>query len=271
MKTLTIVGFLVVCLCGVVAVGAATAAADGGDGASAPGSLDFGQCMETVMALDFNNPACFKKVLVKVLGIAVIAGSFTFKVPQIKKLMDAQDATGISFMATYVEVLCYGSVLVYHVLLGSPLSAYGENAIITMQQFVIVLLLWKYSGTSVAHMGCVAAGIAGVFAFEFTVPPQFQQYIFLATIPAFSAARIPQIIANFQNGHTGQLALITLLIGFAGSLVRVFTSLEEVDDPFVALSFVLGAVWNTILLLQVFYYWEATNQKLAAIQAKKAS
>ena len=65
------------------------------------------------------------------------------------------------------------------------------------------------------------------------------------------------------------MALITLGMGFAGSLARVFTSLEEVEDLQVALSFVLGAVWNTILLVQVFLYWNKTNEVLAAIKDAK--
>ena len=36
-----------------------------------------------------------------------------------------------------------------------------------------------------------------------------------------------------------------------------------------ALSFVLGAVWNTILLVQVFLYWNKTNEVLAAIKDAK--
>lgn len=251
----------------------------------------------------------------KLLGFAIIAGAFTFKVPQIKKLVDAQEARGLSFLSTYVETASFGSVVVYHVLMGNPVSAWGENAIIMVQQVVLLALMWKYTSTSTGHMALVGAGIVGLFAFELSLPKEHwcvphphpacarvsrayavcttrrrlvvhrpltphtcvraprlrgptghRHYIFAATIPAFSAARIPQIYENFKNGHTGLLALITVFMGFAGSVARVFTSLEEVTDMQVAVSFVLGAVWNTILLLQIFWYWNRTNE----VMAKKA-
>lgn len=205
----------------------------------------------------------------KLLGFAVIAGAFSFKLPQIKKLVDAQDATGLSFMSTYVESACYLTVAMYHILQGNPVSAWGENAIISVQNVVLIAYMWKFTSASSTHVIAAVVGFVALLAFELSLPAEYHSYLFSATIPAFSAARIPQIIENFRNGHTGQLALITLGMGFAGSLARVFTSLEEVEDLQVALSFVLGAVWNTILLVQVFLYWNKTNEVLAAIKDAK--
>jgi len=36
---------------------------------------------------------------------------------------------------------------------------------------------------------------------------------------------------NYQNKSTGQLALITVLLAWAGNVARVFTTLQEVKDP----------------------------------------
>jgi len=201
--------------------------------------------------------------------MVVIAGSFTYKVPQIQKLLKAGDATGVSLMSTYIETACYMSVMVFHLLQGNPVSAWGENAIITVQQVVLVLVLWKYNKCSALHIFLVAAGFAVMLTVEYSLPADQQSYIFSATIPAFSGARIPQIIENFRNGHTGQLALITLGMGFFGSIARVITSLAEVKDLQVALSFVLGFVWNAILLVQMLVYWNKTNQVMEQLAAKK--
>lgn len=264
---------LAVVACGLVALVAAGSDADAKD----PTALS--ECVQDVVFnLNLGNLTCMKMLLVKFLGFAVIAGSFTYKVPQIKKLVDAGDATGVSLTSTYIELLCLGSVIMFHVLQGNPVSAWGENAVIAVQQVVLVYLLWKYKQCSAAHIAVVVAAFAAVAFVELNLTPQHQPYIFSATIPAFSAARIPQVWENFSNGHTGQLALITVFMGFAGSMARVFTSLAEVDDVQVAVSFVLAAMWNSILLLQILFYWGATQKFLdsakearAAAQAKKDS
>ena len=35
-----------------------------------------------------------------------------------------------------------------------------------------------------------------------------------------------QVIANFRNGHTGQLSAVTVFMLAAGSLARIFTSIQ---------------------------------------------
>jgi mannose-P-dolichol utilization defect protein 1 len=42
-----------------------------------------------------------------------------------------------------------------------------------------------------------------------------------------------------------------------GSLSRIFTTLQEVDDKLILYGFVAGFVLNAILAAQVVYYWNA--------------
>jgi mannose-P-dolichol utilization defect 1 len=68
------------------------------------------------------------------------------------------------------------------------------------------------------------------------------------TIPA----RLPQIWINFTNGHTGQLAFLTVFLSMGGAIVRVFTTIKELGptDPQVY-GFAVGASLSFILFLQV--------------------
>ncbi|KAE9588400.1 putative mannose-P-dolichol utilization defect 1 protein [Lupinus albus] len=43
----------------------------------------------------------------------------------------------------------------------------------------------------------------------------------------FLFARIPQIWQNFSNKSTGELSFLTSFMNFGGSMVRVFTSIQE--------------------------------------------
>ena len=57
------------------------------------------------------------------------------------------------------------------------------------------------------------------------------------------------------------------LIGFQvvnyllGSLSRIFTTLQEVDDPLILKGFIAGFALNLVLFLQVVYYWNAPASK----------
>ena len=64
-----------------------------------------------------------------------------------------------------------------------------------------------------------------------------------------------QIVANFQNGHTGQLSFIMVLLLFLGALARIFTTIQETGDSVMLVSFLVSSALNATLVLQVLYYW----------------
>lgn len=47
----------------------------------------------------------------------------------------------------------------------------------------------------------------------------------------------------------------------AGSLSRIFTTLQEVDDKLILYGFISGFALNAILALQMVYYWNAPSAK----------
>ena len=42
--------------------------------------------------------------------------------------------------------------------------------------------------------------------------------------------KLIQAATNYKNGHTGQLSAITVFLLTAGSLARIFTSIQETGD-----------------------------------------
>lgn len=47
----------------------------------------------------------------------------------------------------------------------------------------------------------------------------------------------------------------------AGSLSRIFTTLQEVDDKLILYGFISGFALNLVLAVQMIYYWNAPSQK----------
>jgi mannose-P-dolichol utilization defect 1 len=69
------------------------------------------------------------------------------------------------------------------------------------------------------------------------------------------ASKLPQILTVYRQGGTGQLSAFAVFNYLAGSLSRIFTTLQEVDDRLILYGFVAGFVLNAVLAGQMVYYW----------------
>lgn len=231
------------------------------------------QCFDAfVTHHDFANVACIKFVISKLLGYLIITGAFILKLPQILKILSAKDVTGLTPASFYMEVLLYISTTVYNLLKGYPVSTWGENIVILVQNVVLVLLLWAFHVPKIPVSTRVALTIAfvAVFAGMMATPPEYQWLLASASIPVSIVARAPQVVSNFKQGHTGQLAFVTLVLNFGGTIARLFTTLQETGDPVQLAGLGVAMVLNGLLVLQVLIYWNATKKVLAAAAKKKA-
>lgn len=59
---------------------------------------------------------------------------------------------------------------------------------------------------------------------------------------------------NFKNKSTGQLSMITCILLFLGSSVRVFTSVQETGDSLLIWSFSLATFANFIIVSQFYCF-----------------
>jgi mannose-P-dolichol utilization defect protein 1 len=123
-------------------------------------------CYKTlVVDIDpFASPACLKLAISKGLGIGIIGASSIVKIPQLLKILNAQSADGISFLAYLLESGSYLISLAYNVRHGFPFSTYGETALILVQNVVIASLVLKFGGKGVGSVGAWVAGLIAVGA-----------------------------------------------------------------------------------------------------------
>ncbi len=77
-----------------------------------------------------------------------------------------------------------------------------------------------------------------------------------------------QVITTYQNGSTGQLAFITALMNWLGTLGRIFTTVKETMDPLILASFTTSFGLNTVIMIQFLWYWNVSS-KQATIDSKK--
>ncbi|XP_053715602.1 mannose-P-dolichol utilization defect 1b [Synchiropus splendidus] len=206
---------------------------------------------------------CLKILLSKGLGIGIILGSVMVKLPQILKLIGARSAEGLSFNSILLELLAITGTMAYSIAKQFPFSAWGEALFLMLQTVTIGFLIQHYGGKTTrgvmfvfVYMGLLVLLLSPVTPLSVVTTMQ------ASNMPAIIIGRLIQAATNFRNGHTGQLSAISVFLLFAGSLARIFTSLQETGDTLMALTYVISSSCNGIIALQVLYYWNsAAKQK----------
>ena len=166
-------------------------------------------CYKTLLLdVDLENTECLKYAISKGLGIGIIAASSIVKVPQILKLVQSQSAEGVSFLSYLLETSAYLITLAYNFRNGFPFSTYGETALILGQNVIISVLVLNYSGKASAAAVLVAAlaGSAALLFGESLLDMQTMSYLQAGAGVLGVASKLPQILAIWQQGGTGQLS-----------------------------------------------------------------
>lgn len=176
-------------------------------------SLLGGPCYETLLIdIDPTNQECLKLAVSKGLGLGIVAASSIVKVPQILKLASSGSAEGVSFLSYLLETAAYLIGLAYNFRNGFPFSTYGETALILVQNVVISVLVLKLSGRAGLAAVFVAglAGLAGALFSEAPVDMKMLGYLQAGAGTLGVASKVPQILAIWREGGTGQLSAFTV-------------------------------------------------------------
>ncbi|KKZ64356.1 mannose-P-dolichol utilization defect 1 [[Emmonsia] crescens] len=218
-------------------------------------------CHSTLIrALDVTaDPACLPLAISKSLGVAIVTFSAIVKVPQILKLLSSRSSAGVSFTSYALETTSLLITLAYNARQKFPFSTYGESALIAAQDVVVSVLVLAFSGQSAAA-GAFVAAVAGIvyallFSGETLVDQATMGYLQAGAGVLGLASKVPQILAVWKEGGTGQLSAFAVFNYLLGSLMRIFTTFQEVDDKLLLYGFMGGFALNLISALQMLYYW----------------
>ncbi|KAM3823918.1 mannose-P-dolichol utilization defect 1 protein isoform 2-T2 [Vipera latastei] len=203
---------------------------------------------ELVVNLNLLHVPCLKASLSKVLGLGVVAGS----------LVDAPDPEDPGGQERR------GPELPFH-----PAGAGGHQRHHGLQHGPRLPLQTVSIGFMVQHFGGhTRRGLAFLFTYFALLslllspltPSVLVTTLQVSNMPTAATGRLLQAATNYQNGHTGQLSAITTFLLFAGSLARIFTSIQETGDLLMVLTYVVSLACHSLLLGQVLYYWDTTGR-----------
>lgn len=212
---------------------------------------------------------CLKLAISKALGLGIVGASSVVKIPQLLKLLNSQSAEGISFLSYLLETVSYLITVAYNVRREFPFSTFGEIALIVVQNIAISVLVLQYSGRGPAAAALVAGLAAAAYALytDSITSMHALQYLQAGAGVLGVASKLPQIVAIFRQGGTGQLSAFQVFMYLGGSLSRIFTTLQEVPDPLILYGFVAGFALNAVLAAQMAYYWNSPASR-ATTQTK---
>nr|XP_036577982.1 uncharacterized protein CTRU02_12044 [Colletotrichum truncatum]KAF6785112.1 hypothetical protein CTRU02_12044 [Colletotrichum truncatum] len=222
------------------------------------------QCYKSLL-LDINieDTECIKLGLSKGIGLGIVGVSSIVKLPQIRKLTSSQSGEGISVLSYLLETASYLVSLAYNYRNQFPFSTYGETALIMGQNVIITVLVLNYTGRAgLAAVFVTALAVAlGTLFTGGLIDMQTLGYLQAGAGVLSVASKVPQILAIWSEGGTGQLSAFAVFNYLLGSLSRIFTTLQEVDDKLILYNFIAGFVLNAVLATQMAYYWNAPSKK----------
>eukprot|EP00435_Cladocopium_sp_Y103_P042455 s1821_g11.t1 len=200
-------------------------------------------------------------------------GSCLMKLPQIYNILKAGSVVGLSEAWLVNECIASLLFVYYNVLSGYPFMSFGENVIVGLQNMVIILLFWQYSpqlprlprvaGSAIFLLASAAVLVLGL-------PTAALGALGGAPIFLGNGAKVPQILKNMSQKHTGTMSVVPAFLGFAGCSVRVLTSILQMPDDLLAIMNPLTAalMWF-VLLVQFLMFYEATKKVQEEAEAKK--
>ncbi|XP_008791949.1 mannose-P-dolichol utilization defect 1 protein homolog 2 [Phoenix dactylifera] len=218
--------------------------------------INFGCVLASLTAGKFPEKDCLLPLISKILGYCIVAASTTVKLPQIYIILKHKSVRGLSVAAFELEVIGYTIALSYCIHKGLPFSAYGELAFLLVQAIILVAIIYYYSqplGTKTLIRALLYCALAPtVLAGQ--IDPILFEALYALQHAIFFFARVPQIWKNYTNKSTGELSFLTSFMNFGGSVVRVFTSIQEKAPLSVVLGSVIGIVMNGTILSQILMY-----------------
>ncbi|KAG6585680.1 mannose-P-dolichol utilization defect 1 protein homolog 2-like [Cucurbita moschata] len=225
--------------------------------------MDFSCVFGSLSDGKFPEKNCLLPLISKLLGYCIVAASTTVKLPQIMKILKHQSVRGLSVLSFELEVVGYTIALAYCVHKGLPFSAYGELAFLLVQAIILVAVMYYYSqpiGMTTWFKALLYCALAPtVLAGQ--INPVLFEALYASQHAIFLFSRIPQIWKNFSNKSTGELSFLTSLMNFGGSMVRVFTSIQEKAPNSVLLGSALSIATNGTILSQIALYQKKDEKK----------
>jgi len=186
------------------------------------------------------------------------------KVPQIIKIAKAGSVYGLSEAWIINDCLAGLAWVHYNILMRHPFLTWGENLAVAVQNVVLVLMFWNLSpqlSKLTRATGTIVLVISSALVLTFGLPAMLLSALGFCPIILSNVSKLPQVMMNNQQKHTGTMAVIPVLLGMAGTVVRTLTSVVQTPDDYLSiLNPLLAAILYGVLIGQFFAYYAKSKE-----------
>lgn len=228
-----------------------------------------GCCNKAIQELDLSDSKCLVMFSTKLIGYAIIVGASAVKIPQVLKIFKAKSGAGITVVGVILELLAITFNSCYSIRNNFPFSAWGEAIFLAIETALIAFLVLWYDGHKGKAISIMTIYSAIVYCLLNVVSKDIMWWCQSTVLYLAVSGKLFQAVKNYKAQHTGQISAITAWAILAGSVMRIFTTIQETGDKLTAVTFAAGALANALIAFQVVYYWTLTQKFLEKGRKKK--
>jgi len=189
--------------------------------------------------------------------------------PIIVNIFRSESTAGMNEVSHLMETSVFIASGAQSYIKGHAFSTWGEHIIIVLQNIFILGLMAFYNKSHVLKTFAVFAGFFFFIAMILQIPSQYADFLVYYSMVFSIGSKLPQIMTNASNGHTGVQSPITVSLQLIGAAVRLVTILVETKDMIVVAAYVLSLCLNGTILSQILIYRQATVKAMQEIEKKK--
>jgi mannose-P-dolichol utilization defect protein 1 len=155
--------------------------------------------------------------------------------------------------------------IAYGFRMAIPFTTYGENYFLLVQNYIILFLVFYFTGKFDHRMMFFSLGWFYLI-FPSVVPEYLLEWIVICVpIPLNVFSRIPQIWELYQQKSPGSVSIVMNIANTGGTIVRIFNIIAESFDIYILAGYVISLILHLIIVSQLLYYkhFSSGQQRLA--------
>ncbi|KAM9333111.1 mannose-P-dolichol utilization defect 1 protein-like isoform 2-T2 [Pholidichthys leucotaenia] len=176
------------------------------------------------------------------------------QVSQLFRILWRGSTDGLNLPSFMLQLYAFSCPVVYALANNFPFFAWAERLVTSAQSAVIVFVILHHRSQTLRGLLLLLSFGGGAFLLASYAAAAVISLIQASRLPALIASKVLQTLTNFQNGHTGELSTLSVILSWAGSISLVFVSIQDAGRSFTTLFHIISACLSSVLLVQVLTY-----------------
>lgn len=146
--------------------------------------------------------------MLQALGLGILLGACITKLPQIISVYKAKSGEGLPLLSSELENYVYLIHVSYGIILGLPVTAFGEAAVTWVQNFVLLMMLYRFKNASAVRpiVAILVVAMVCVPVSQNMIDKPMISKLYDLNSTVYMASKMPQILSAFRQVRISTLA-----------------------------------------------------------------